>query len=76
MASICTGGGLDWALGKIIHWKGGQALEQGAQGEMVESPSLKMFKKSADMAPGEAVQWVKIFDIFYNLIMILWSLSY
>lgn len=46
-------------------------MEQSAQREVVESPSLKMFEKSADMAPREAAQWVKILDNFYNLIMIL-----
>lgn len=25
-------GGLDWILKKILHWKGGQALEKAAQG--------------------------------------------
>lgn len=25
-------GVLDWILGKFVHWKGGQALEQAAQG--------------------------------------------
>lgn len=32
MASCCARGGWGWILGKIIHWKGCEALKQVAQG--------------------------------------------
>ena len=32
MASSCVRGRLDWILGKVLHQKGCEALEQAAQG--------------------------------------------
>jgi len=50
MASSCIRGSLDWILAKISSLKErGQALDQAAQ-EVVDSPSLKVFKKRVDVA--------------------------
>jgi len=49
MASSCVRGGLDWILGKISllrEWSDIGRLPT----EVIESPSLEVFKKPADVA--------------------------
>ena len=46
MASSCVRGGLHWILGKISLLKEWNRLSR----EVVESPSLEVFKKHVDMA--------------------------
>ena len=47
MASSCTKTGLDWILGKISSLKG---LSNRLPREVVESPSLEVFKRHVDVA--------------------------
>jgi len=47
-ASSCTRGGLDWMLGKTSP-KGLSSIGTGCPGEVVQSPSLEVFKRCVDV---------------------------
>jgi len=49
MASSCIRGGLGWILGKISLLKKWSGTGIGLPREVVESPSLKVFKKCVDV---------------------------
>jgi len=50
MASSCIRGGLDWILGKNFCTERVVRYWNRLPGEVVESPSLEVFKKRVDMA--------------------------
>jgi len=50
MASSCVRGGLDYVLGKISLLKEWSDIGTGCPGEVVEFPSLEVFRKCVDVA--------------------------
>lgn len=59
MSSYFDRGGLDFILGKkpTFHEKGGQALEEAAQGSGLLSLSLEVIKRQADNALRDLGLW-------------------